>query len=265
MNTGEDPRPGALSGRRAIVTGAGSGIGEACARSLAAQGAGVAVLDVRADAAERVAAELEADGARAVGLQCDVGSERSVASAVSAASGALGGLDAVVTSAGITRTGETDGLSLEEWEMVIRVNLTGAFLTLKHTLGALVAAGGGTVVTIGSVASLVAAGRASSYDASKGGVLQLTRAIAAEYADRGIRANCVCPGVVGTALAQNSQSLYGAFDLGAGPATARRTRAPIARSAEPGEVAAVVAFLCSDASSFMTGAAVPVDGGFTAV
>jgi NAD(P)-dependent dehydrogenase (short-subunit alcohol dehydrogenase family) len=254
-----------LSGRRALVTGAGGGIGEASARCLAAQGASVAVLDVRADAAERVAAELRADGAHAVGIQCDVGFERSVASAVSDAADALDGLDAVVASAGITRAGETDALSLEEWETVIRVNLTGAFLTLKHTLGRLVAAGGGTVVTIGSVASLVAAGRASSYDASKGGVLQLTKAVAAEYADRNIRANCVCPGVVGTALAENSQSLYGAFDLGAGPATAARTRAPIARSADPGEIAAVVAFLCSDGSSFMTGAAVPVDGGFTAV
>jgi NAD(P)-dependent dehydrogenase (short-subunit alcohol dehydrogenase family) len=265
VSTAKDPQPGPLAGRRAIITGAGSGIGEACARSLAAQGASVAVLDVRADAVERVVAELRADGARAVGALCDVGSEDSVASAVASASGTFGGLDAVVASAGITRSGETDGLSLEEWETVIRVNLTGAFLTLKHTLGALVAAGGGTVVTIGSVASLVAAGRASSYDASKGGVLQLTRAIAAEYADRNIRANCVCPGVVGTALAQNSQILYGSFDPGAGPATGRRTRAPMSRKADPGEIAAVVAFLCSDASSFMTGAAVPVDGGFTAV
>jgi NAD(P)-dependent dehydrogenase (short-subunit alcohol dehydrogenase family) len=254
-----------LSGRRAILTGAGSGIGEACAHMLAAQGADVAVLDIRADAVERVVAELTAGGARAVGAECDVASEDSVAAAVATASGALGGLDAVVACAGITRTGETDALPLDEWETMIRINLTGAFLTLKHTLGALVAAGGGAVVTIGSVASLVAAGRASSYDASKGGVLQLTKAIAAEYADRNIRANCVCPGLVGTALAENSQSLYGSFDTGAGPATARRTRPPIARAADPREIASVVAFLCSDASSFMTGAAVPVDGGFTAV
>jgi NAD(P)-dependent dehydrogenase (short-subunit alcohol dehydrogenase family) len=254
-----------LSGRRAIVTGAGSGIGEACARTLAAQGAAVAVLDIRVDAVNRVVADIEADGARAVGAECDVGSEDSVAAAVAAVSAALGGVDAVVACAGITRAGDTHELALEEWETMIRINLTGAFLTLKHTLGGLVAAGGGAVVTIGSVASLVAAGRASSYDASKGGVLQLTKAVAAEYADRNIRANCVCPGVVGTALAQNSQGLYGAFDTGAGPATARRTRAPMARAADPREIAAVVAFLCSDAASFMTGAAVPVDGGFTAV
>jgi NAD(P)-dependent dehydrogenase (short-subunit alcohol dehydrogenase family) len=144
------------------------------------------------------------------------------------------------------------------------VNLTGVFLTLKHTLGFLVASGGGTVVTVGSVASLVAAGSASSYDASKGGVLQLTRAVAAEYVDRNIRANCVCPGLVATSLSENSQSLYGPAGS-AGDAPFARIRRPIERYADPAEIAAVVAFLCSDDSSFMTGAAVPVDGWYTAI
>ena len=106
-------------------------------------------------------------------------------------------------------TGSIRDLTLAEWERVIRVNLTSVFLTLKHTLGRLAAAGGGTVVTIGSVASLVAAGSAASYDASKGCVLQLTRAVAAEYADRKVRANCVCPAIVKTSLARNSERLYG--------------------------------------------------------
>ena len=254
-----------LAGRRALVTGAGSGIGKACAQFLAERGAAVGVADVRADAVRGVVRELSAGGARAVGATCDVGSEADVAATVEQVASLLGGLDTIVVAAGVARTGRTIELSLAEWETVIRVNLTGVFLTLKHTLGHLVSAGGGAVVTIGSVASLVAAGRAPSYDASKGGVLQLTRAVAAEYVDQNIRANCVCPGLVATTLADNSRDMYGPMERGPEQLTATRTRPPIARAADPGEIASVVAFLCSDASSFMTGAAVPVDGGYTAV
>ncbi len=254
-----------LAGRRAFVTGAGSGIGEACARLLAEGGAAVGVVDVRDDAVRGVVRELSAGGARVVGATCDVGSEAELAATVAQVAVQLGGLDTIVAAAGIARTGRTIELSLSEWETVIRVNLTGVFLTLKHTLGHLASAGGGAVVTIGSVASLVAAGRAPSYDASKGGVLQLTRAIAAEYVDQNIRANCVCPGIVATPLADNSRDLYGPMARGPERLTATRTRPPIARAANPREIASVVAFLCSDASSFMTGAAVPVDGGYTAV
>jgi NAD(P)-dependent dehydrogenase (short-subunit alcohol dehydrogenase family) len=255
----------ALAGRRAIVTGAGGGIGEACARVFADQGAAVAVLDVRQEAVGKVVAELTAAGAQAVGARCDVGSEASVSTAVATVTEQLGGLDTVVASAGIARPGDTHELSLEDWETVIRVNLTGVFLTLKQTLGHLVAGGGGSIVTIGSVASLVAAGRASSYDAAKGGVLQLTRAIAAEYVDRNIRANCVCPGFVATSLSEHSQALYGPWQGEPRRLAARRVHPPIDRAADPSEIAAVVAFLCSDASSFVTGAAVPVDGGYTAI
>jgi 3-oxoacyl-[acyl-carrier protein] reductase len=268
-----EPRAGALSasparqlsGRRVLITGAGSGIGAACARMLAAQGAAVAAADVREDAVNRVVAELGSDEVVVAGAACDVGDEASVTATVEAAVDRLGGLDAVVAAAGITRPGNSHQLSLDDWQTVIGVNLTGVFLTLKHALPQLIAAGGGTIVTIGSVASLVAAGRASSYDASKGGVLQLTRSIAAEYADRNIRANCVCPGVVATSLTENSERLYGPWGAPRDRLPASLVRAPMDRAAHPNEIAAVVAFLCSDASSFITGAAVPVDGGYTAV
>jgi len=254
-----------LDGRRALVTGAASGIGEACARRLAADGAAVALLDVRAEAVASVANELRGAGARAIAFECDVADEGSVSSAVNESTRALGGLDTVVAAAGIARPSRMHELSLADWRAVIDVNLTGVFLTLQQSLVHLIDGGGGTVVTIGSVASLVAAGSAASYDASKGGVLQLTRAVAAEYVDEGVRANCVCPGVVETALAANSVALHGpATSVVEAPISAR-IRRPIERRAEPAEIASVVAFLCSDDSSFMTGAAVPVDGGYTAI
>jgi len=251
---------------------------------MAARGAAVAVADLRADAVRAVVAEIEGDGGRALGVPGDVGDEQSVASAVRAAADEFGGLDTVVAAAGIARPSGTAELKLAEWETVIRVNLTGVFLTIKHALDYLTAdhittdhpttdrpttdrpttGDGGVIVTIGSVASLVAAGTSASYDASKGGVLQLTRAIAAEYAGRNIRANCVCPGLVRTSLAENSQRLYGALGARAEPPFSRARR-PVERPADPAEIASVVAFLCSAGSSFMTGAAVPVDGGYTAV
>ena len=256
---------GPLTGRRALVTGAGSGIGAACVRVLAEQGAAVAALDIRPGAAEDVASELRAAGAHALGLECDVTDDAAVAAAARASADVLGGLDTVVAAAGIAPPSRTHELSLEQWENVIAINLTGVFLTLRHTLGMLIEAGGGSIVTIGSVASLVAAGSSAVYDASKGGVLQLTRAIAAEYAEDGVRANCVCPGYVATGLAANTAAIHGPATSVVEAPTSERIRRPIERRADPREVATVVSFLCSDGASFMTGAAVPVDGGYSAV
>jgi NAD(P)-dependent dehydrogenase (short-subunit alcohol dehydrogenase family) len=177
----------------------------------------------------------------------------------------FGRLNTVVACAGIALDGATDALSLAEWELVLRINLTGTFLTLKHTLPYLVAAGGGSIVTVGSVASVVAAGRASSYDASKGGVLQLTRAVAVEYADRNVRANCLCPGVTASDLGANSRRV-GRPGAGGEPAPRPlRVDVPISRRADPTEMAGVIAFLCSVDASFVTGAAIAADGGYTAV
>jgi NAD(P)-dependent dehydrogenase (short-subunit alcohol dehydrogenase family) len=251
--------------KTALVTGAGGGIGRSTALRLAKEGSDVVVLDVRADAAEKVAAEVAEAGGQSLGLRCDVGDESSVEAAVSAAVQRFGRLNTIVACAGIALDGATDALSLAEWELVLRINLTGTFLILKHTLPHLVAAGGGSIVTVGSVASLVAAGRASSYDASKGGVLQLTRAVAVEYADRNVRANCLCPGVTATDLGRNSQAV-GRSGAGGEPASRPlRVDVPISRRADPAEMAGVIAFLCSDDASFVTGAAIAADGGYTAV
>jgi NAD(P)-dependent dehydrogenase (short-subunit alcohol dehydrogenase family) len=255
-----------LAGRRALVTGAGSGIGRAVSYRLAAEGAAVGVVDVRDGAAEAVAAGIAEEGGKAFAAVADVGREASVEAATADIVAALGGLDTVVACAGIAFAGTTHGMALDAWDTMIRVNLTGVFLTLKHALPHLLEAGGGSIVTIGSVASLVAAGQNSAYDASKGGVLQLTRSVAVEYVDQGIRANCVCPGLVATGLGANTRLIRDQAEVsGSRRAAAERLDIPMSRASDPGEIAAAVAFLCSDDASFITGVALPVDGGFTAI
>jgi NAD(P)-dependent dehydrogenase (short-subunit alcohol dehydrogenase family) len=262
MNPDLNLRARRLMGKRALVTGGASGIGFACARRLIAEGASVVLCDMRNEALENAKSQLSA-GAHAIA--CDVGSAPAVEALVVRAVQLLGGLDIVVTCAGIVRSGPTHSVPLDQWDMVIRTNLTGTFLVLRHCIAHFLQGGGGAIVTIGSVSSVVAAGRTSAYDASKGGVLQLTRAVAVEYADAGIRANCVLPGLVRTSLAASSIELHGPMNVDTSKAPASRLRIPIERYADPDEIAAVSAFLASDDASFMTGAAVAVDGGYTAI
>jgi NAD(P)-dependent dehydrogenase (short-subunit alcohol dehydrogenase family) len=248
--------------RKALVTGAASGIGLAVAQRFAAEGAQVVMVDLRHEALADSCLEL---GKSVHALACDVGSEPDVEKMVRDAITWLGGLDIVVTSAGIVRTGTTLELPLSTWDTVIRVNLTGTFLVLKHCLGPMRESGGGAIVTIGSVASVVAAGRTCAYDASKGGVLALTRSVAVENAEHGIRANCVLPGIVRTSLATNSVALYGQMSADTSKLPVNRIKVPMDRYAEPSEIASVVAFLASADASFMTGAAITADGGYTAI
>lgn len=242
-----------LQDRRILITGGAGGIGAAAARRLSAEGAAVAILDVDADAAGRLASDLE----NAVPVEGDVSREDSTTAAVTAAAQQLGGLDGVLTCAGIARSGMPHEMSFEDWDSVIRVNLTGTFLTIRAAVPHLLEAGTASVVTIGSVASLVSANtNTCSYDASKSGVLGLTRSIAVGYADRGIRANCLCPGVVDTPLARRAREVDGVTS-NAVAAT------PLGRRAEPGEMAAVIAFMLSAESSYLTGSVVTADGGLT--
>lgn len=252
---------GRHDGRRVLVAGGAAGIGRASALRLAAEGAHVVVGDRHDDQAGTVAQEITSLGGSAFAVRVDVTDELMVRAVIASAIDRLGGLDCVVSTVGIVDGGRTHELSLERWEQVIRVNLTGTFLVLKHAIPHLIAAGGGSIVTTGSVASLVSAGASSSYDASKGGVLQLTRSVARIYADDGIRANCLCPGAVRTDIFANSTEV-----LGEEPERGGFTvTPPISRFADPDEIAGVVSFLVSDDASFMTGSAVMADGGFTAI
>src|SRR5579863_9152479 len=222
--------PKAFAGRRILITGGGSGIGRASAERLASAGAVVTVADRRVHLAEETAAAIKAGGGRCVAVECDVADEASVSAATTRAAKEMGGLDGVVAGAGIATPGATHLLTLSDWEKVIGVNLTGVFLTIKHAIPHLLANDRSEVVTIGSIASFVFAGaNALSYPASKAAVVSLTRAVAVEYAGRGLRANCVCPGLVETNIVAHSRELRSTLSTPAEGTFGHVLEAPLGR------------------------------------
>jgi NAD(P)-dependent dehydrogenase (short-subunit alcohol dehydrogenase family) len=249
-----------LEGKRAIVTGAGSGMGRAAALRFAAEGARVGLIDMDETAAGAVAAEIEAAGGEALVLRADVRNEDDVATAIERAASAWGGLDVIVANAGVQLAGQddrADRLDLEVWRRTIDINLTGVFLTCKHGIRALLAGGGGAVVcTCSPTGQYGVAPGYDAYSASKAGVYGLVRVMAADYAQEGIRVNGVIPGYTNTPMtnwvtpADRETLLRGI---------------PLNRPGEPEEVAAVMAFLASDDTPYVTGAVWAADGGMTAV
>lgn len=251
-----------------IVTGAGSGIGAATARRLAAEGAAVTVADVRGATADAVAREIEAAGGQALAVACDVSQEDDVAAMVAATLARFGRLSGLFANAGTAGRGWIHETALADWQRVLSVNLNGTFLSAKHVLPHLTAAGKGVIVTTGSIASVVigGAGSAASYAASKGAILQLTRQIAVDYGPQGVRAACVCPGAVRTALGANaSEDRQRDVTPAATPLPRAPNWTPMGRASSPDEIAAVVSFLLSDEASFITGSAVFADGGLLAI
>jgi len=237
----------------AIVTGAGSGVGRAVARRLASEGAAVACLDLVPEAAERTAAEI---AGRASAHRVDVADPVSVRAAVAAAAEALGRPSVLVNSAGTGKFAHSHEMPYEDWARIIGVNLTGTFLMCQAVLPHLLE-GGGNIVNIASNAGLMGQPFSAAYCASKGGVVQLTRALADEYLRKRVRVNAVAPGGVDTPMQKS-------FDLppGANPKAIMKLMTPLGMCS-PDEVAALVAFIASEEGRYMTGAIVPMDGGLT--
>jgi NAD(P)-dependent dehydrogenase (short-subunit alcohol dehydrogenase family) len=234
-----------------IVTGAGSGIGAATAQVLSDRGDEVVCADLLLDAAKRTAASIRS----ALAVEVDVSSAASCERMVEEAVRRFGDVNNVVTCAGVEKHGMGHEFSEEDFDRIIGVNLKGTWLSARSAVNAMIRAGhGGTVVMIGSINSIVGNPGASAYCASKGGVLMLGKTLALDWAPLGIRVNIVGPGVVDTPMSARSL---------ADPAKRARMmeKTPLGRPAPPAEIASVIAFLTSDASSFMTGAYVPVDGG----
>jgi meso-butanediol dehydrogenase / (S,S)-butanediol dehydrogenase / diacetyl reductase len=239
-----------FGGRRAFVTGAGSGIGAAVARGLHAEGAEV----VLADAREQVGALADELGERARGVVVDVRDEAQVAAAIEAA----GELDVLANVAGIGSTTAVPDTSLEVWEDVFAVNARGTFLCCKHAIPGMAARGEGSVVNIASVAGLVGLRNRAAYCASKGAVIALTRALAVDHVGDGVRVNAVCPGTVDSPWVRRLVEEVGES------LEALRARQPMGRLGTPEEIAEAVLYLASDAAAFVTGSAFVIDGGLTA-
>lgn len=245
-----------LSEKVALVTGGASGIGEAAALELARRGAAVAVLDRDEGLACTVAARITGDGGRAIGVGCDVAESAAVQAAVDRTLAELGGLHIAVNSAGITGPAAlTADVTDEEWQTVLGINLTGVWHCMRSELRAMLAGEGGAIVNIASTAGLRGGKRTAAYTASKHGVVGLTRASAMDYATRGIRINVVCPGPIDTPMLER---LTGGNERLA-QQLARTT--PMGRPGRPDEVARVIAWLCSDDASYITGETISVDGG----
>ncbi len=253
---------GRVAGKRAIVTGAGSGIGRAAAERLAREGARVALLDIDLDAAEAAAATLHEQGLEACAIHTNVTSEPSVEEAIGEAVAAFGGLDIVVANAAVQLFGEddrADRLSLDVWQRTLDVNLTGCFLTCKHGLRALLATGGGSVVITASPTGLFGLARGfDAYSASKAGTYGLTRVMANDYAQHGVRVNCVVPGFTDTSLVSSVMEDNSSRE-------AALKKVPLGRAGTADEVASAILFLASDEAAYCTGSALTCDGGRTAV
>ena len=245
-----------MSGKVALVTGAGSGIGRATALRLGAEGGRIACVDLAAEAAAETTRAIAAHGGEAVALTADVTDEAACARIVEETVARFGRLTTLVNSAGV-RSQRPDPIPPPpEWQRVVNVNLTATYLASRAALQALIASGAGSITNLASIYGLVGGATSSAYAASKGAIVNLTRQMALEWAPK-VRVNCVCPGVIETPMTA---------ELRQDPAWAEKAlkRYPLGRFGQPEEIAAAILYLASDEAAFVTGVALPVDGGYTA-
>jgi NAD(P)-dependent dehydrogenase (short-subunit alcohol dehydrogenase family) len=253
---------GRLSGKVAVITGAGSGIGRAAAELFAREGADVALVDLNAEAAAEAAGKIAAAGGRTLAAGADVSDAAQVSRAFSQISGEFGRVDVLYNNAGVNSAGSVTDATDEDWDRCFAVNAKGTFLCSREAGRLMVAGGGGSIINQGSVAALVGIANFASYCASKGAVVALTRSMSVDLAPRGVRVNAICPGTVYTPLMEPMLRARGNGDLAAGLAMTT-VKYPIGRLGTPEEIAAVALFLASDDSSFLTGSVITADGGMT--
>ncbi len=246
-----------FTGKVAVVTGGAMGIGEATARKLAELRASVAILDIDRDTGPKTAAAITQNGGICDFFLCNVGINSEVSQAIDAVVEKYGTIDVLVSNAGIQLYGDAVTTSEEEWDRLMGINLKGCFLTAKYAVPHMIERGG-AIVIVGSVQSMTAISNSIAYVASKHGLLGLTRAMSLDYADKGIRVNCVCPGAIDTPM------LRWAAGLSDDPEKVIRTcnrMHPVGRIGKPEEVADAIVYLASPMASFITGTALVVDGG----
>lgn len=249
---------GTLIGKRALVTGGASGIGRATALLFAREGAAVAVVDLDKTGGEAVAQKIKDDGGKAIFVHCDVARAADCERAVLLTVESMGGLDILFNNAGIIRRATVLDTTEEEWDRVMAVNVKSIFLLGKYAIPVMARAGGGVIVNTASGWGLVGGRNVVSYCASKGAVVNMTRAMALDHGEQNIRVNCICPGDTDTPMLRNEARQLGASDA---EFLVEAEDRPLHRIGRPEEIAQAALYLASDASSFVTGTALVVDGG----
>ena len=250
-----------LKDKVAIVTGGGSGIGRAIVLALACEGGMVALLGRRREPLDEVVNEVVNAGGQAMAVTADVTRSLDAYRAVEDTEKAFGQVNVLVNNAGALSVSTVESVTEEDWDRVLATNLKGPFLMSRAALPAMRRAGGGSIINVGSVLGLVAMRDRAAYCASKGGLTLLTRAMALDHAKEGIRVNCICPAIVETDLVRD---LFSKTEEGRQARDARIATLPLGRFGRPTDLAGLAVFLASDESSWMTGTAIPVDGGLTA-
>ena len=250
-----------LAGKVALITGGGTGIGQAIALQFAREGAAVSIVGRRVEKLTQTAAEIERQGGKAIALEGDVTRAQDGERVVRETAAKFGRLNVLVNCAGALNVGTVEEISEEEWDRLMSVNVKGPFLVSRAVLPEFRKSGGGAIVNVGSILGLVAMRDRAAYSTSKGAVTLLTKAMALDHASENIRVNCICPSLVETELIKD---LFDASEKGQAVKKARLATLPLGRMGRPADVAFLAVFLASDESAWITGAAIPLDGGLSA-